>query len=208
MAQALVDLAGELRVLAASAGCFLQFHGEENKALLLSPVEGSGIKIERGLTAGGDFVACHLKNKLYGLNMLAEFLFRPGVLVWSGKFTNKVIRASRKFLSAPALISQDLKEVFGRLQEIAGWHRCQSGLQGFQQIVSAYILFYVAHVASFLVLIVWTAGHTPACSAGHCAGRSLSLILCTIFFAKSLKSRRASFAAAAWLPMAPSAVVR
>lgn len=38
--------------------------------------------------------------------------------------------------------------------------------------------------------------------------RSPRLILLTIFFARILKSRRASLAAAAWLPMAPSAVVR
>ena len=47
LAQALVDLAGELRVLATWVGCFLQFHGEEDKALLLSLVEGSGLKPKR-----------------------------------------------------------------------------------------------------------------------------------------------------------------
>ena len=45
-------------------------------------------------------------------------------------------------------------------------------------------------------------------SIGTVCHTSPRLIRWAIFCAKSLKSRRASFAAAAWLPMAPSAVVR
>ena len=39
LAQTLVDLAGELRVLATSVGSLLEFHDEEHEALLLSLVE-------------------------------------------------------------------------------------------------------------------------------------------------------------------------
>ena len=39
LAQALIDLAGELRVLTASIAYSFQFHGKKEKALLLSLVE-------------------------------------------------------------------------------------------------------------------------------------------------------------------------
>ena len=58
--------------------------------------------------------------------MLAESLLGFGVIVPCGKFTDKIIHASREFLSALALISQDIEQIFGRRQEILGRHRCQS----------------------------------------------------------------------------------
>lgn len=94
LAQALVNLASESCILSSIEGRFFEFNREEDEALLLSFVKGSGIKCDRGLGGGGDLVACHLKNQLHGLRLFAKLLFGPCVLIWRREFTNKVVHTS------------------------------------------------------------------------------------------------------------------
>ena len=127
----------------------------------------------------------HAEQEFHGKTAASLFKFFPLGQIWASRSFTAIARLPRQ--DALAAVAEGGQRALRYRSKIPLRH-CYKG--------DVYILFYAAHVVSFLVLTV---------RAGHGSSR---LILCMIFFAKSLKSRCASFAAAAWLPIAPSAVVR
>ena len=106
LAQALVDLAGELGVLAAWVALAVQFARNKDEALDVSLVERRITVEQLGLGANGNFLVSYLKEDVHRLGGLAECLLGFGVLVFYGKLRDEVVHASREFYGARASVAE------------------------------------------------------------------------------------------------------